>query len=152
MNKQFFIFTDGSAIGNPGPAGWAAIVIHGTRRQEIAGSVPWSTVSEMELRAAVEALRLTPSGARVELRSDSELLIHGMRFRVFRWQRQGWRNSRGMELQHQQLWRELLRLNERMNIRWRWIRGHNGHPVQTRADTLAYQAARSLYVQQKVAA
>ena len=60
MNKQFFIFTDGSAIGNPGPAGWAAIVIHGTRRQEIAGSVPWSTVSEMELRAAVEALRLTP--------------------------------------------------------------------------------------------
>ncbi|MGD1106076.1 MAG: RNase H family protein [Terracidiphilus sp.] len=59
MNKQFFIFTDGSAIGNPGPAGWAAIVIHGTRRQEIAGSVPWSTVSEMELRAAVEALRST---------------------------------------------------------------------------------------------
>ena len=47
MNKQFFIFTDGSAIGNPGPAGWAAIVIHGTRRQEIAGSVPWSTVSEI---------------------------------------------------------------------------------------------------------
>jgi len=66
MNKQFFIFTDGSAIGNPGPAGWAAIVIHGTRRREIAGSVPWSTVSEMELRAAVEALRLTPSGARIE--------------------------------------------------------------------------------------
>ena len=69
MNKQFFIFTDGSAIGNPGPAGWAAIVIHGTRRQEIAGSVPRSTVSEMELRAAVEALRLTPSGAGIA-RSD----------------------------------------------------------------------------------
>ena len=63
------------AIGNPGPAGWAAIVLHGTKRQEIAGSVPWSTVSEMELRAAVEALRLTPIGARIELRSDSELLI-----------------------------------------------------------------------------
>ena len=152
MNKQFFIFTDGSAIGNPGPAGWAAIVIHGTKRQEIAGSAPWSTVSEMELRAAVEALRRTPAGTRIELRSDSELLIHGMRFRVFRWQRQGWRNSRGMELQHQQLWRELLRLNERMNIRWRWIRGHSGHPVQTRVDALAYQAARSLSVQQKVAA
>ena len=105
MNKTYFVFTDGSAIGNPGPAGWAAIVIHGTRRQEIAGSVPWSTVSEMELRAAVEALRLTPSGARIELRSDSELLIHGMRFRVFRWRRYGWRNSRGFDLQHQELWR-----------------------------------------------
>ena len=87
MSKRFFIFSDGSAIGNPGPAGWAAIVIHGARRQEIAGSVPWSTVSAMELRAAVEALRLTPAGARIELRSDSELLIHGMRFRVFRWRR-----------------------------------------------------------------
>ena len=89
MNKQYFIFTDGSSIGNPGPAGWAAVVIHGTRRQEIAGSVPWATISEMELRAAVEALSLTPVGARIELRSDSELLINGMRYRVFRWRRFG---------------------------------------------------------------
>ena len=67
------------------------------------------------LRAAVEALRLTPTGARIELRSDSELLIDGMRFLVFRWQRFGWRNSRGFELQHQELWRELLQLNETAN-------------------------------------
>jgi ribonuclease HI len=152
MNKQFFIFTDGSAIGNPGPAGWAAIVIHGTRRQEIAGSVPWSTVSEMELRAAVEALRLTPSGARIELRSDSELLIHGMRFRVFRWRRYGWRNSRGFDLQHQELWRELLLLNADRTIRWLWVKGHSGHPIQSRADALAYQAARAATVQERIAA
>ena len=128
MNNQFFIFTDGSAIGNPGPAGWAAIVLHGTKRQEIAGSVPWSTVSEMELRAAVEALRLTPTGARIELRSDSELLIDGMRFLVFRWQRFGWRNSRGFDLRHQELWRELLLLNADRTIRWLWVKGHSGHP------------------------
>ncbi len=143
MNKQFFIFTDGSAIGNPGPAGWAAIVIHGTRRQEIAGSVPWSTVSEMELRAAVEALRLTPLNARIELRSDSELLIHGMRFLVFRWRRLGWLNSRGLGLHHQELWQELLQLNKHRTIRWRWIRGHAGHPIQSRADALAHKAARA---------
>ena len=142
MNNQFLIFTDGSAIGTPGPAGWAAIVIHGTRRQEIAGSVPWATISEMELRAAVEALSLTPVGARIELRSDSELLINGMRYRVFRWRRFGWRNSRGFELQHQGLWRELLQLNGQRTIRWQWIRGHGGHPLQSRADFLAYQAAR----------
>ncbi len=152
MNKQFFIFTDGSAIGNPGPAGWAAIVIHGTRRQEIAGSVPWSTVSEMELRAAVEALRLTPVRARIELRSDSELLIAGMRFRVFRWQRFGWHNSRGFELQHQELWRELIQLNELRTIRWRWVKGHSGHPIQSRADALAYQAARAATIQERIAA
>jgi len=78
---------------------------------------PWSSVSEMELRAAVEALRLTPVGARIELRSDSELLIDGMRFLVFRWQRFGWRNSRGIELQHQELWRELILLNTQRTIR-----------------------------------
>jgi ribonuclease HI len=106
----------------------------------------------MELLAAVEALRSIPAGALVELRSDSELLIHGMRFRVFRWKRQRWRNSRGMELQHQQLWGELLRLNERLNIRWRWIRGHSGHPVQTRADALAYRAARTQWCNLRMAA
>jgi ribonuclease HI len=70
-------------------------------------------------------------------------LIDGMRFRVFRWQQLGWRNSRGMELQHQDLWRELFRLNQRMSIRWRWIRGHRRHPVQTRVDALAYRAAQT---------
>jgi len=106
----------------------------------------------MELRAAVEALRLTPAGARIELRSDSELLINGMRFRVFRWRRFGWRNSRGFELQHQELWRELLLLGADRTIRWRWIRGHSGHPIQSRADVLAYQAARAVAVQERIAA
>jgi ribonuclease HI len=106
----------------------------------------------MELQAAVEALRSVPARSLVELRSDSELLIHGMRFRVFRWQRQGWRNSRGQNLQHQQLWRELIQLNERMNIRWCWIRGHSGHPVQTRVDVLAYRAARTEWSKLRIAA
>jgi ribonuclease HI len=109
----------------------------------MSGSSSWTTISEMELLAAVEALRTVQAGSHVELRSDSELLIHGMRFRVFRWQRQGWRNSRGLELQHQPLWRELLRLNEQLNIRWRWIKGHSGHPVQTRVDALAYRTAQA---------
>jgi len=152
MNKRFFIFTDGSAIGNPGPAGWAAVVIEGSKRSEITGSVPLATVSEMELRAAVEALRLTPTGARIELRSDSELLIDGMRFLVFRWQRFGWRNSRGFELQHQELWCELLELSALRKIRWRWIRGHSGHPIQSRADALAYRAAKGVAVQERIAA
>ena len=121
----------------------AAVLIRGTKSWEMSGASPRTAISEMELLAAVEALRTLPAQSVVELRSDSELLIHGMRFRVFRWRRQGWRNSRGTELQHQQLWRELLRLNERLNIRWRWIRGHSGHPVQTRVDALAYRAART---------
>jgi ribonuclease HI len=141
MGSTFHIFTDGSVIGNPGCGEWAAVLMSGGGNWEMTGSNPWTTISEMELVAAVEALRTIPVGSDVQLCSDSELLIHGMLFHVERWQSQGWRNSRGTPLQHRGLWRELLAMNERMNIHWQWIRGHNRHPFQTRADALAYQAA-----------
>ena len=152
MDQTYRIFTDGSAIGNPGPGGWGAVVIQGKRRWEMLGAHPWTTISEMELVAALQALRSLPGRARIELYSDSEYLIYGMRAFVFSWQRQGWRNRRGTELQHCELWTELLHLNARLSIRWHWLKGHNGHPQQNRADALAYQAARSLWGRQKAAA
>src|ERR1039458_2421841 len=106
MEKTIHIFTDGSAIRNPGPGGWAAVFIRGSKSWEMSGASPWTTISEMELLAAVGALRSIPAGSLVELRSDSELLIHGMRFRVFRWQRQGWRNSRGMRSEERRVEKE----------------------------------------------
>ena len=106
----------------------------------------------MELVAAVQALRSLPGRARIELYSDSEYLIYGMRAFVFQWQRHGWRNRRGSELRHRELWAELIKLNSQLSIRWKWIKGHNGHPEQNRADALAYQAARALWVREKAAA
>jgi ribonuclease HI len=95
----------------------------------------------MELVAARQALLSLPCRARVELYSDSEYLIYGMRAFVFHWQRRGWRNRRGVTLQYRELWTELLALDRRFRIRWTWLKGHNGHRDQTRADALAYQAA-----------
>jgi ribonuclease HI len=143
MDNIFHVFTDGSVIGNPGPGGWAAVLMSGDKRWEISGAMASTTISEMELLAAVEALRTIPSGSRVQIHSDSELLIRGMLFHIMRWQSHGWRNSRGAPLQHQYLWRELLAMNERLNIQWQWIRGHSRHSLQTRADALAYRAART---------
>ena len=152
MERIIRIFTDGSAIGNPGPGGWGAVVIDGNKLREMAGAFPWTDISEMELLAAVEALRSTPTGSRIHLYSDSELLILGMRSFVFRWQSQGWRNRRGVAVQHRDLWPQLIQLNFVYDIRWRWLRGHNGHRWQSRADVLAYRAARSLAVPQSLAA
>ena len=152
MDRTYRIFTDGSAIGNPGTGGWGVVVIHGKKRWEMSGAFPSTTISEMELVAAVQALRSVEGRARIELHSDSEYLIYGMRAFVSRWQRQGWRNRRGTQLQHRELWEELIEFNKRFSIRWKWIKGHNGHCDQARADKLAYQAARSLWVQQKLAA
>lgn len=152
MDQTYRIFTDGSAIGNPGPGGWGAVLMHGKKYWEISGAEPWTTISEMELVAATQALRSLPERARVELHSDSEYLIYGMRVFVFHWQRHGWKNRRGTQLQHRELWVELLGLDSRLRIRWMWLKGHNGHRDQTRADALAYQAARALWVEEKVAA
>ena len=79
MDKAIRIFTDGSSIGNPGPGGWGVVVIQGRERWEISGAHPWTTISEMELVAAVQALRSLPGQARIGLHSDSEYLIYGMR-------------------------------------------------------------------------
>jgi ribonuclease HI len=106
----------------------------------------------MELVAAIQALRSLKDPARIELHSDSEYLIYGMRAFVLRWQRHGWRNRRGTELKHLELWAELIELNARLSIRWKWIRGHNGHREQGRADALAYRAARALSVRERAAA
>ncbi len=152
MYQTYRIFTDGSAIGNPGPGGWGVVLMQGPKRWELSGASPWTTVSEMELAAAIHALRTLPDRAQIELRSDSEYLIYGMRTFVLRWQRQGWRNRRGVRLQHRQLWAELLEQDARLRIRWIWLRGHNGHRDQVRADALAYRAARALWVRQKAAA
>jgi ribonuclease HI len=121
---------------------WAAIMMSDNKSWEMSGSSPWTTISEMELTAAVEALRSIPTGSSVQLFSDSELLIRGMLFHIRRWQAIEWRNSRGAPLQHQALWEELLARNEQLNIHWQWIRDHRGHPVQTRADALAYKSAQ----------
>lgn len=146
------IFTDGSVIGNPGAGGWGAVVIHGNKRREMSGSCPWATISEMELLAAIEALRSVPPGTRVELHSDSELLIQGMRRLVLRWNSQGWKNRRGSPLHHRDLWMQLMDLDVQLRIRWKWLRGHNGHPLQCRADAIAYTAARSVATTQRLAA
>ena len=153
MNQTYRIFTDGSAIGNPGPGGWGAVLMLGKGRWEMSGAFPWTTISEMELVAAVQSLRPLPDRARVELHSDSEYLIYGMRVFVFHWQRQGWRNRRGNQLQHRELWSELIAVerpaSHPMDMDQRTQRkSANRHAL----TALAYQAARTLWVQQKAAA
>jgi ribonuclease HI len=95
----------------------------------------------MEITAAVHALRSVPESSTIILGSDSELLIQGMEHLALRWDSHGWKNRRGKPLQFCQLWIELLELNRKHSIRWKWVKGHNGHPEQERVDKLAYAQA-----------
>jgi ribonuclease HI len=152
MSRRIRIATDGSAIGNPGPGGWAAVLAYEKQRWTISGSASMTTAPEMELWAAIEALRSLDGAYHVELRTDSEYLVRGMSYLAIRWRQQGWRNSRGVRLRDWELWEELLQLNHAHHIDWRWVRGHNGHPMQTQADTLAYAEARQQWVASRRAA
>lgn len=152
MDRIFRVFTDGSAIGNPGPGGWGAVIRNRTQLWEISGGYARTTISEMELVAAIEALRSLPPGSRIELYSDSQYLIYGMRGLRSKWEREGWRNRRGSQIQHRQLWTELTLLTANREVRWYWLKGHSGHREQTRADALAYQAARVLWLRERAAA
>jgi ribonuclease HI len=136
------IFTDGSAIRNPGPGGWGVVILEGKKRRELSGSNPWTTISEMEVVAAVEALRSLHGTQRVLLHSDSRYLIDGMTHLVQRWQRFGWKNSRGAPIQNRESWTDLLALSHQHRIDCKWVQGHRGQPFQGRADVLAYRAAR----------
>jgi ribonuclease HI len=149
---MFHIYTDGSVIGNPGPGGWGAVIVRGDSRRELSGSRPCTSITEMGVVAAIEALRSLPLGQRVRLRSDSRYLIDGMRYLARRWQSNGWKNSRGTPIQHQDLWVELLALNQRHQIGWKWLQGHNGHAIQCRADFLACQQAHAISATRDVAA
>ena len=137
---------------NPGPGGWAAIFACGTRNWAISGSTFRTTAPIMELTAAIEALNSLPAGSHVDLHTDSEYLVRGMHHLAARWSKQGWRNSRGLVLQDRELWQELLRIDQIHRIKWRWVRGHDGHPMQTQADALAYSRARLQWVEQRRAA
>ena len=106
----------------------------------------------MELVAAIQTLRSLPTGVCIELHSDSQYLIYGIRCFVFKWERKGWRNRRGNPFQHRQLWTELTLQNAKRAVRWVGLKGHNGHRDQTCADALAYQTARALWLRQKAAA
>ncbi|BAF87527.1 ribonuclease H [Azorhizobium caulinodans ORS 571] len=135
----FVVYADGSSLQNPGPAGWAVLVIppHGGP-QTFAGSEPWATNNQMELRAAIEALNVLPMDAAGVIRCDSEYVVKGVSDWRSGWERRGWRNSKGQPVANADLWRTLYRLSDdRPGVRFAWVRGHAGDPGNELADMLA---------------
>ncbi len=129
LSPTWVIYADGSCLGNPGPGGWGALVIDpdGTSH-EYSGADPSTTNNRMEITAAIEALRSIPSGADVKLHSDSQYVVKTMTL--------GWKRRENLDL-----WRLLDHEALRRRVRWEWVRGHNGDPLNERVDELARSAA-----------
>jgi ribonuclease HI len=142
------IYTDGACIGNPGPGGWGAIIFDGAEGRELSGRFRRTTNNRMEMRAAIEALEVLDQPRRVEIFTDSSYLRDGVTSWIKRWLRNGWRTAAGSPVKNADLWKRLLRAQERHSpgggVTWHWVRGHAGHRLNDRADRLANAAARQV--------
>lgn len=148
--KKVRLITDGACKGNPGPGGWAAILVYGPHRKELFGAEPDTTNNRMELRAAIEGLRALKEPCEVEIVTDSEYLKKGVTEWLPRWKSQGWRTASRRPVRNEDLWRQLDELSQRHRTRWVWTRGHADHAENRRADELASQAAHELAARAKM--
>jgi ribonuclease HI len=135
------IFTDGACRGNPGPGGWAALIRMGARERELSGGEPLTTNNRMELMAAIEALKALKRPCRVKLTTDSAYVRDGITKWIHGWRRNGWRTADKKPVKNADLWQALLDASEPHRIEWHWVKAHNGHAENERADILACAAA-----------
>ena len=137
------IYTDGACHGNPGPGGWAAILIADERKKEISGGLKNTTNNRMELMAAIAGLEALKKPCHVTLYSDSEYLVKSMRQGwAERWRANGWKRNKRDKARNIDLWERLLTLCEKHEVDFRWTKGHAGTPENERCDELANEAAR----------
>ena len=139
--REVQIFTDGACSGNPGPGGWGAVLRCGAAEKELSGGENPTTNNRMELSAAIEALSALKEPCAVTLTTDSQYLCDGMtKGWAKSWKARGWKKGDGNPALNPDLWDKLLALCETHQVKFVWVRGHNGHPENERCDELARSA------------
>jgi len=142
--NEVVIYTDGSCAGNPGPGGYAAIVDANGERREITGGERHTTNNRMELLAVIRGLASLDEPSTVRVVTDSQYVAKGMKSWIHGWRRKGWKTASGAPVKNRDLWEELDRLASPHRVSWEWVRGHDGHPENERADALAREAIREV--------
>ncbi|HWR76975.1 MAG TPA: ribonuclease HI [Thiobacillus sp.] len=140
MNADtIYIYSDGACKGNPGAGGWGALLVTDGHRKEICGGEANTTNNRMEMTAVIRALESLKRPSTVEVHTDSQYVQKGISEWMTGWKRRNWRTADGKPVKNQDLWLQLDALSQLHRIEWKWVRGHNGHPENERADALANQ-------------
>lgn len=145
--KAVTIYSDGACEGNPGPGGWAAVLIYGEQRKEICGAEPATTNNRMEIRAALEALRMLRVRCKVDLHTDSKYLQEGVSSWVHGWKRRGWKTKGKTPVKNEDLWRAIDEIASQHEVTWHWVKGHAGNLENEKCDTLAVNEIKKLKTQ-----
>lgn len=138
------IYTDGSSLGNPGPGGWAAILIWGETRREISKGYTLTTNNRMEIRGVIHGISQLTRPCRVHVHSDSRYVCDAISKKwIQSWIKNGWRTSGKKPVKNRDLWERLLPLLHMHEVFFHWVKAHDGHLENERCDELAKKAAMS---------
>lgn len=137
------IYTDGACSGNPGPGGWAAMLTWNKKTKEISGGERKTTNNRMEMRAIVEALKTLNKPCKVEIRSDSALIINAFKQGwIKNWQQRNWKKANKKPVENQDLWKEMLNAMKPHEVKWTKVKGHANDERNNRVDELAVEASK----------
>lgn len=140
--KHVDIYTDGACKGNPGPGGWAAILVFGSIEKEICGGELETTNNRMELLAVVKALSALKEPCNVNIFSDSKYFVDSLKLgRVYQWRSKGWKTANG-KASNVDLWERILSLIKQHKVTPIWVKGHDGNSYNERCDKLASGKAK----------
>lgn len=131
------LYTDGACKGNPGPGGWGVLLVWGDHERELYGGEPLTTNNRMELTAVIRGLEALKRATVVEVYTDSQYVQQGMKSWLANWKRRGWLTADKKPVKNDDLWKRLDELASGHEVHWHWVRGHDGHPENERADVLA---------------
>ena len=139
------VYTDGACKGNPGPGGWGVYIQSNEDEKELYGGNPETTNNQMEMQAALEALKhLKDEDEVIELYTDSNYLRQGITEWIHKWKKNNWKTAAKKPVANRDLWIEISDLNEIMTVQWNWVKGHACDPGNERADELANIGAESV--------
>lgn len=140
MNDKKFveIFTDGACSGNPGPGGYGVILRYNGRIKELSGGDSATTNNRMELTAVIRALDALKEPCKVTLTTDSQYVVNSVEKKwLYNWEKKNWIRAKNDPVPNTDLWKQLIPLLEKHEVKFVWVRGHNGHPENERCDELA---------------
>lgn len=136
--QKVIIYTDGACSGNPGPGGWAAILIYGDNKKEISGGSPETTNNIMELTAILEGLKALKVECEVEVYSDSAYSVNAFNQGwIYNWMKKGWKTASGETVKNKEIWQELYSLTQKHKVAFNKVKGHSDDELNNRCDELA---------------
>lgn len=141
--KEVTIYTDGACSGNPGPGGWAALLIFGEHERVITGAEKLTTNNRMELSAVVESLRILKEPVRANVHTDSAYIANAFnKGWMDNWLKKGWKTANKKPVKNKDLWEALLMLMERHEVEFVKVKGHADDDLNNRVDALAVEALK----------